>query len=200
MSRPDWNERFSANEYAYGTAPNSFLVEHSNQLLDPVLSIAEGEGRNAVYLAEQGLTVHGVDGSQAGLEKAQRLANDREVTISTELADLAEYVPPSDKFRSVVSIFAHLPSSIRSQLYARLTQALKAGSIFLLEAYSENQVGRGTGGPRDLDLLMTCEKVSKELSGFEPMLLQETVRDVTEGIYHTGPASVIQFVGRKKGS
>src|SRR4051794_36043557 len=104
-----WNERYSADEFAYGTEPNAFLVQNAKLLTGPVLSLAEGEGRNAVYLASLGLDVLGIDGSDVGMAKAQRLAASRGLTIRTEIADLAAYEPPANAFGAVVSIFAHLP-------------------------------------------------------------------------------------------
>ena len=117
MSEIIWNDRYSDNEFIYGTEPNSFLVEHSSKLASPVLSLAEGEGRNAVYLAALGLRVHCVDGSAVGLAKAQRLAQTKGVDISTEVADLATYQPAANRYQSVISISAHLPSKIRNRLY-----------------------------------------------------------------------------------
>src|SRR5262249_32066260 len=103
-----WNERYSASEFAYGTEPNAFLVQHANLLSGPVLSLGEGEGRNAVFLASIGLGVLGVDSSEVGMAKAQRLATSRGVAIRTEVADLAAYDPGANSFGAVVSIFAHL--------------------------------------------------------------------------------------------
>lgn len=197
MPKPDWNTRFSETEFAYGTEPNSFLAQHANQLMAPVLSIGEGEGRNAVFLATLGLQVHAVDGSEVGLAKASKWAASNNVTISTEVANLSDFIPAPNRYGGVVSIFAHLPKSIRDKLYPLLVQTLKPGGILILEAYSENQCGRGSGGPSDLDLLMTCEKVESGLVGLEPILLHEIEREVIEGKFHTGMASVIQYVGKK---
>src|SRR6185436_21113248 len=99
-----WNERYASDEFAYGTEPNSFLVQHANLLTSPVLSLAEGEGRNAVFLASLGLDVLGVDGSDVGLAKAQKLAETRGLTIRTEVADLASYEPRENHFGSIISI------------------------------------------------------------------------------------------------
>ena len=192
-----WNERYSADEYIYGTEPNAFLAENAHLLHGPVLSVAEGEGRNGVYLASLGLEVHGVDGSHVGLSKARALARSRNVEIRTQVADLAEYEPEPDHYRSVVSISAHLPSAIRHRLYPLLEQCLKAGGILLLEAYSETRLGRNTGGPRDADMLMTPAKIRAEFPQLEPRLLREVEREVLEGRAHTGMASVVQFIGVK---
>lgn len=193
-----WDQRYAVDEYIYGTEPNSFLAEHAEMLSSPVLSLAEGEGRNGVFLASLGLKVHGVDGSNVGLAKAQALARSRGVEIQTEVADLGVFEPAANYYGSVVSIFAHLPSAIREKLYPLVEQCLKPGGIILLEAYSENQLARDTGGPKDADMLMTQSKIEREFPNCEPILLRELEREVCEGTYHTGVASVVQFIGRKK--
>ncbi|MEM8640195.1 MAG: class I SAM-dependent methyltransferase [Cyanobacteria bacterium P01_G01_bin.54] len=198
MAQLDWNDRYSGPDYVYGTEPNSFLAENIERLSGPVLSIAEGEGRNAVFLASRGLSVHAVDGSEIGLAKATKLAERSGVNIEMQVANLEYYEPQESAYNTVVSIYAHLPSLTRQKLYPLLIRSLKPGGICILEAYSENQVGRGTGGPSDLNLLMTCSKIESEFSGLETVLLHEIIRDVHEGKFHTGMASVIQFIGRKR--
>jgi len=192
-----WNERYSAHEYVYGTEPNAFLAEHAHLLRGPVLSLAEGEGRNAVYLASLGLEVHGVDQSDVGLSKAQALARSRGVTIRTEVADLRTFAPEAGAYRSAVSISAHLPTAVRKRLYPLIEQCLTPGGIVLLEAYAVAQLGRNTGGPKDADMLMSAATLAREFPNLEPILLQELERDVHEGIGHTGLASVVQFIGRR---
>jgi len=193
-----WNQRYAAKEYIYGTEPNTFLAEHARLLSGPVLSLAEGEGRNGVFLASLGLKVLGVDSSDVGLAKAQALAQSKGVEIQTLVADLAAFEPEPGAYGAVVSIFAHLPSAIRDRLYPLVERALQPGGLILLEAYSEDQLGRVTGGPKDLDLLMTPAKITQGFPNCEPVLLREQVREVREGSYHTGEAAVVQFIGRKK--
>jgi len=192
-----WDERYGAEGYFYGTEPNAFLVEHAQMLEGPVLSLAEGEGRNGVFLASLGLEVLGVDGSAVGLAKAQALAASRSLKIRTEVADLGLFVPAENHYRSVVSIFAHLPYAIRARLYPLVTRCLKPGGILLLEAYTERQLERNTGGPKDPDLLMSRSKLEREFPELQPLLLQEIDREVSEGHGHMGLASVVQFIGRK---
>ena len=193
-----WNTRYSGDEYVYGTEPNSFLAKHASMLSDPVLSIGEGEGRNAVFLASLGLKVHGVDGSEVGLVKAQALAKSKGVEIQTEVADLGTFEPATSGYGSVVSISAHLPSVIRRRLYPLVEQCVRTDGIILLEAYTEDQLARDTGGPKDPDMLMTPAKIEREFPNFEPILWRELEREVYEGTYHTGIASVLQFIGKKK--
>ena len=192
-----WNERYASAEYLYGTDPNSFLVEHSDLLVGPVLSLSEGEGRNAVFLALRGLKVRGVDISETALSKAQALAKLKSVEIQTEVADLSNFEPEKNSYGSVISISAHLPSVIRNNLYPLVEQCLKPNGILLIEAYSENQLGRNTGGPKDADMLMTIAKLEQEFPNLEPILIRELEREVSEGEGHTGLASVVQFIARK---
>ena len=193
-----WNQRYAGDEFAYGTEPNSFLVQNAKILIGPVLSLAEGEGRNAVFLASLGLDVLGVDGSEAGLAKAQKLAASRGLAIRTEVADLATYEPPANFFGAVVSISAHLLGESRKRLHRLVERSLKPGGIMLLEAYTKAQVTRNTGGPKDPDMLMARVEIEKEFPNCETILSREIEREVIEGQFHTGLASVVQFLARKK--
>lgn len=193
-----WNQRYAGAEYVYGTEPNTFLQTHAAQLQGPVLSLAEGEGRNAVFLATRGLEVLGVDASAVGLAKAQKLAATRGVKIRTEVADLAVYTPPPETFGAVVSIFAHLPSVIRQRLYPLVEQALKPGGILLLEAYAKAQLQHRTGGPKDPDMLMARADLEQAFPHCEIILSREIEREVIEGQLHTGRAAVVQFIARKR--
>ena len=193
-----WDERYTSDDFVYGTEPNSFLASNAKILTGPVLSLAEGEGRNAVFLASLGLDVLAVDGSEAGLDKANKLASSRDLSIRTEVADLATYEPPENSFGSVISISAHLPSLIRKRLHLLVERCLKPGGIMLLEAYTLAQLARNTGGPKDPDLLMACRELETEFPNFELILSREIEREVIEGKFHTGLASVVQFIARKK--
>ncbi len=192
-----WDARYDGDAFFYGVAPNDFLAEHAGKIEGPVLSLAEGEGRNAVFLAERGLEVLGVDVSAVGLGKAQRLAEARGVRIETAVADLAEYTPEAGRYGAVVSIFAHLPPAVRAVLYPRVIAALKPGGLLLLEGYAEAQLSRDTGGPKDIALLFSVDQLREDFRSLELVLLREVVRDVREGTGHTGLASVVQFIGRK---
>ncbi len=193
-----WDDRYAVDHYVFGTEPNVLLAENGHLLTGPVLSVSEGEGRNAVFLAARGLDVLGVDLSAVALEKARNLALSRGVVIRTECADLATYEPVAGRYGSVVSIFAHLPPAVRGRLYPLLVRSLVPGGILLMESYAENQLSRDTGGPKNPEWLMTVDKVRREFPDMEPILLHEVEREVLEGTGHTGLASVIQFIGRKK--
>lgn len=193
-----WNERYTSTEYLYGTDPNTFLADNADFLDGPILSLSEGEGRNAVFLATRGLHVLGVDCSEVGLGKAQALAKARGVVIETAMADLAEFTPEADQFGSVISISAHLPSTVRKTLYPLVEKSLKPNGILLLEAYSEDQLQKSTGGPKDIDMLMSVEKLRTEFPNLTPILAREIEREVSEGEGHTGLASVVQFIARNE--
>jgi len=193
-----WNKRYAGDDYLYGTEPNSFLVAQYKVLREPVLSLSEGEGRNAVFLASRGLEVVCVDISAVALEKAKRLAKSRGVEITTIVCDLEDFEPEERRYGSVVSISAHLPSRVRHRLYPLIEQSLRPGGTIVLEAYSENQLSRDTGGPKDVDMLMTVDKLRREFPNCEPLLLRDIEREVSEGEGHTGMASVVQFIARRK--
>ena len=193
-----WNERYGSDEFVYGTEPNAFLAQHAKLLSGPVLSLAEGEGRNAVFLATLGLDVLGVDGSDVGLAKAHKLAASRGVKLQTAVVDLATYEPPANSFGAVVSISAHLPSIQRKRLHRLVERSLKPGGIFLLEAYAKSQLARNTGGPKDPDMLMASADLESEFPNCDVILSREIERDVVEGKFHTGLANVVQFIARKR--
>ncbi|MCB1666013.1 MAG: class I SAM-dependent methyltransferase [Pseudomonadales bacterium] len=194
-----WDERYSTEDYAYGTQPNDFLAEQFACIPagGRVLCLADGEGRNGVFLAQQGYEVTSVDLSRVGLEKAARLAEDRGVSLHTVHADLAEFDPGNAQWDGIVSIFCHLPGPVRQKLYPQIPASLTAGGVFLLEAYTPAQLAHGTGGPKDADMLMTAEKLQAELPALHFSLLREVERNIVEGSYHTGIASVVQAIARR---
>jgi SAM-dependent methyltransferase len=194
-----WDERYGQDAPVYGDAPNEFLVEQFGLLsAGNCLCLAEGQGRNAIWLAEQGLAVTAVDQSSVGMAKAQALAAARDVALATEVADLAEFDLGNQKWDNIVSIFGHLPSALRRDVHRRVVDALRPGGTFLLEAYTPDQLATpGTGGPPDPDMLPTAEILISELSGLEIILARETLREVNEGDYHKGEGAVVQFIARK---
>ena len=198
MTAQYWDERYSKPEFAYGTEPNDFLRSVAGRIpRGPVLTLAEGEGRNAVFLGGLGYQVTAVDQSRAGLAKARRLADERGVRIETRQADLADFPIEPDAWAGIVSIFCHLPPPIRVPLHAAVVRGLRPGGVFVLEAYTPRQVGRGTGGPPTADLMASLDDLTSELAGLEFLHALELEREVREGIYHTGLASVVQLVARR---
>ena len=194
----DWDARYAEPGWAFGTEPNDFLREQAHLLPSGrVLCLAEGEGRNAVWLAGQGSAVTALDQSSAGLDKAQRLARERGVRISTECADLASYAIEPGAWQGIVSIFAHVPPAVRQRVHAAVLTGLTPGGVLLLEAYRPQQVGRGTGGPQDDARMLDLDRLRTELGALEWVLAREVERDVVEGRCHTGAASVVQLVARR---
>jgi SAM-dependent methyltransferase len=194
----DWNERYSETGFTYGTAPNEFLVSVADKIpRGKILSLAEGEGRNAVYLASLGYQVTGVDGSEVGLSKAVQLATERGVAITAVLADLGSFEIVPEQWNGIIAFFCHLPSAIRIPLHRAAVRGLKPGGVFVLEAFSKEQLAYGTGGPPSLDMLMSLEELKQELAGLDFVHAVRIERAVHEGSGHTGLASVVQVLGRK---
>lgn len=198
MSHEQWDQRFGGEGFAYGTAPNDFLRAQAALIPPgPVLCLAEGGGRNAVFLAERGHAVTVVDFSREGLRKAGELAAARGVTLELVHADLASYAPPAGTFSGVVAIWAHLPPPVRAVAHARAAAALAPGGVFILEAYTPAQLRFGTGGPRDAAMLYTRELVLGDAPGLEVVVAEEREREVHEGVLHAGPSAVVQVVLRR---
>jgi len=194
-----WDERYQENKPTYGDAANDFLVEQVG-VLQPgtCLCLAEGQGRNAVWIAQQGFAVTAMDQSSVGMAKAAELAAARGVALATAVGDLAQFDLGLAKWDNIVSIFGHLPSALRRDVHRRLVEALRPGGIFLIEAFTPDQLGtEGTGGPSDPDMLLTVEKLTAELAGLEVLFAREIVRPVNEGDYHKGDCAVVQFIARK---
>ncbi|MCB0943304.1 MAG: class I SAM-dependent methyltransferase, partial [Mycobacterium sp.] len=147
MGQPSWDARYQGDDFVYGTAPNDFLRDQITRLpVGKVLCLAEGEGRNAVFLAERGFTVTAVDMSPVGLEKARRLAEQRGVALDTVVADLADFRLEPGAWDGIVSIFAHMPPAARRHLHHEVVAGLRPGGVFVLEAYRPEQLDYGTGG------------------------------------------------------
>ena len=195
-----WDERYADTDYAYGKTPNDFLVQEAGRIPPgQVLCLAEGEGRNAVWLAEQGHTVTGVDASPVGLDKARRLADARGVKVATVCSDLAHFHIEPGAWAGIVSIFAHVPPALRRDLHRRVVAGLQTGGVLLLEAYTPEQLRYGTGGPPVAEMTMHLAALEAELAGLEFLMACEREREVVEGKYHTGTGHVVQLVARKPG-
>jgi len=197
-----WDERYSQPGYAFGTQPNEFLQEHFSRIPPGgrVLCLAEGEGRNGVFLAEQGYEVTGVDLSPVGLKKAQALAAERKVQITTRVADLADFDPGTDAWDGVVSIAVHLPPEVRKALHARVVASLRSGGVFILEGFTEKQLEMpGKGGPsaEHRELFLSLEAVCREIAGLQVLIGREIERIMDGGDHHRGASAVLQLVAQK---
>jgi SAM-dependent methyltransferase len=197
-TRDFWNEKFANTEYAYGTEPNDFLVSAVTKLKrGATLSLAEGEGRNAVWLAQQGFTVSAIEQSEKGVGKTLRLALQRGVIVMAERGELETFHIQPNSWDLVVSIFAHTPQELRRKLHRQVVAGLKPGGVFVLEAYTPAQIANNTGGPKDASLMPTAELLRSELAGLVFDHIEEVERDVVEGSLHTGTAHVVQVVAHR---
>lgn len=195
-----WDTRYRDQGYVYGLSPNDFLRAHATLFKagDKVLSLAEGEGRNAVFLAQHGCKVCGVDFSAEGRKKALQLAQQQGVEIDYDVADLTQYDMGEAKWDGIVSIFCHLVDRARPALFRTIRRGLKPGGLFLLESYNKKQLEFDTGGPRDATHLPSLEELKSAFDDFELVLAQDLEREVREGHCHIGLSSVTQFIARKR--
>ena len=197
-TRDFWNEKFANTEYAYGTEPNEFLAASVAKLKPgAALSLAEGEGRNAVWLAQQGFTVSSIEQSEKGVAKTLRLALQRGVIVMAERGELETFHIQPNSWDLIVSIYAHTPQELRRKLHRQVVAGLKPGGVFVLEAYTPAQIPNNTGGPKDASLMPTAELLRSELNGLVFDHIAEVERDVVEGSLHTGTAHVVQVVAHR---
>jgi len=194
-----WDERYSKPGYFYGTEPNDFLREHCALIAEGgnVLCLGEGEGRNAVFLAERGYRVVALDQSTVGLDKATRLAGARRVEIKTIATDLDGYQLEPARWDGIVSIWCHMSWNVRAAVYGRILSGLKPNGTFLLEAYTPEQLRMGTGGPKSADLLPTLAELRNHLNGLDLVHAVERERMVHEGTAHNGMSAVVQVIARR---
>jgi SAM-dependent methyltransferase len=193
-----WNDRYRSSTHLYGEAPNTFLLEHLNALpMGDVLCLAEGEGRNAVFLAESGRQVTSIDISDVAVERAQRLAMARGVLVDAKVGDLRDFDIGENCWDGIVSIFAHMPTKIRIDLHSRVVRALRARGVLILEAYGQDQFGRDTGGPKLREMMMNLQDLRTEFGLLELIHAEECERVVYEGSAHHGIGAVVQIIARK---
>lgn len=197
--RTFWDDKFGPDRLAYGAAPNAFLAEHVDAFPanGEVLSLGEGEGRNAVYLAEQGLRVTAVDASPRGLEKLGQLAAARGVAVTAIVDDLAAFALGEERWDGIYNIYCHLPPGLRAELYGRIRRALRPGGVFLTEQFAKDQLQFKSGGPKDENLLLSLEEFQEAFPGYEVAYAAAEKTTLDEGPLHQGPASVVRFIARK---
>ncbi|MEN9700571.1 MAG: hypothetical protein RLZZ301_1769 [Bacteroidota bacterium] len=188
-----WNERYNQDTFAYGQEPNDFLKAQQIGSGLSVLCLAEGEGRNGVYLAGLSNSVTCIDYSEAGLEKTKVLAQTKGVNVHCICADLGEYRLGDQQWDLIVGIFAHFPKSVKAQLFPQLLNALKPGGKILMEVYDQEQVRFGTGGPQQPEFLYSVEELQDLLSqGYQHLTIEKVYREVHEGTYHNGASATLQ--------
>jgi SAM-dependent methyltransferase len=195
-----WEARFAAPGYHFGTEPNAFLKSKAG-LLKPgqkALSIADGEGRNGVFLAEQGLDVLAMDFSPTALAKSRALAKQRGVTIRTEQADLGTWDWPVEGFDVVAAIFFQFCApALRARVFGNIKRALKPGGLLLMEGYRPEQLKYKTGGPSEVENLYTRALLEESFADFPSVEITEYDGEIHEGHGHGGMSALIDLVGRK---
>jgi SAM-dependent methyltransferase len=189
-----WDERYSKEDYAYGTEPNNYLKEQLQTLpAGSILFPAEGEGRNAVYAAKLGWNVVAFDISAAGKKKAMTLAEAEGVSIDYQVGSLESLKYEAQQFDALALIYAHFPADT----YVR------PGGWIVFEAFSKSHLAYNSrneqvGGPKDVNVLFSVEEVQADFPNYEIIQLEEQEVVLNEGLYHKGLGSVIRFKGRKK--
>ena len=195
-----WEKRFSVPDYVFGTEPNVFLKSQAAALpkSGTALAIADGEGRNGVWLAERGLDVLSIDWSPTALGKARALAKRRGVTLRTEQVDLVQWRWPAAEFDVIAAIFIQfLTPDERRQVFAGMRNALKPGGLLLIEGYRPEQLNYKTGGPSLVENLYTRALLEAEFGSLSEVQITEHDSMTSEGTGHVGMAALIDLVGRK---
>lgn len=199
-----WNDRYSTEEFAYGTAPNNYLKE-TLEKLDPgtILFPAEGEGRNAVFAAKLGWNVSAFDISSEGKNKALKLAQSQNVAINYQVGELETLNYQPGQFDAIALIYAHFPAEIKSAIHKTLDQYLRKGGYILFEAFSKKHleylaINDKVGGPKDIASLFSIEEIQSDFPNYEIITLEEKEIELNEGLFHNGKGSVIRFIAKKK--
>jgi hypothetical protein len=196
---PDkWDERYGVDEYVYGKEPNLFLKQNYKAIPEGnVLCLADGEGRNGVWLAKQGYIVTSIDFSPKAIEKINRLAQGNNVSIKTICADLLNYNFGENRYEGVVSIFAHFKVKEMNKLHHKYFNALKPNGVFMMEVFAKEQLPLQTGGPKDISLLYDTPDIQDSFPNGKIELLKKDVVYLHEGDMHDGKAVVVRAIIRK---
>jgi SAM-dependent methyltransferase len=196
-----WNGRFATGDYLFGRAPNAFLVSQAHRLApgQRALCVADGEGRNSVWLAQQGLDVAAFDFAPNAVGKARALAAERGVSVRFEEADILDYRWRKAAYDVVVAVFIQfLSPDERPRVFAAMRDAVRPGGLFLLQGYRPEQVALGTGGPGKVEHMYTREWLEAEFAGWEILHLAAYDAELAEGGAHRGPSAVIDLVARRR--
>ncbi|AWB35835.1 SAM-dependent methyltransferase [Orrella marina] len=198
-----WNDRFSAtDDYVFGTQPNQFMVRHAGTYIQPgmrVLAVADGEGRNGVWLAEQGFDVWSVDAAPAASEKARRLAQERGVQLRVETADMSKWDWAAEPFDAVIGIFFQFANpKLRAELFEGMKRAVKPGGVLMIEGYGLKQLEYKTGGPDIPEHLYTLDLMKSSFDDMDILLLEEYDSDLNEGAGHRGISALVDLIARKR--
>lgn len=198
MVKEFWNERFGQEAYVYGTEPNVFFKQKLAELAPGKLLIpGAGEGRDAVYAAKSGWDVRAFDLSEAGKQKAEKLALQAGVTITYDILDAADYRGEPGQYDALAIVFFHLPATLREQVYPVFFKSLKPGGVVMMQLFHQSQLGRASGGPKDTDMLYLPEFATTDFPGIEIKQLEVATEVLDEGSYHAGEAIVTSLYGIK---
>lgn len=193
-----WDQRYRESKFAYGKSPNRFFAENLAKYKPKKLLLpAEGEGRNAVYAAQQGWKVDAFDFSAIAQQHAIALAHEQGVSINYFLADFNSLALPEKSYHFIALIFTHMPSTIRQSVNRTLIKSLKPGGVILAELFSQKQLNLNSGGPKNIDYLVTCETMAHDFAGMKISFNKEVKIDLDEGPFHQGKARVIRFLAKK---
>ena len=199
MDKYFWDSRYAEEGFAYGVTPNTFLSSFAEIFSagKKVLVLGDGEGRNGVWLAEQGCEVTCVDSSSVGIKKSLNLALDKGVTINAICEDLNQWNWPELTFDFVVIIYVHFPADIRAALHNKVALALKAGGMLIMESFTPEQLNYASGGPPVAEMLYTPKMMREDFKSLKIQELTECVTELNEGKYHCGPGAVLRLVAKK---
>lgn len=194
-----WDQKFDRDEFVYGESPNVFIQNKLSKKPCKILALAEGEGRNAIYAAEQGHHVTAWDYSSVGLRKLQLLARTRNVEVHTELVDLSHETDwPQDKWDVVMNVFGHIGDATdRRRMFEGIHYTLKPGGMYLMEVYSDRQLLYNSGGPKDVNLLYSPQEVLDALQNWKMVHFYYGEVERYEGLWHQGLGHVIQVLAEK---
>ena len=196
-----WNERFNKEIFIFGKEPNEYLVEKTNQYLKPkekVLCIADGEGRNGVWLAKQGMHVVGFDASDIALAKAKQFSIDNQVEVEYSFSDTDSYAWQENTYDAVIGIFIQFADpAMRARIFENAYKTLKSGGLFILQGYTPKQLDYKTGGPSLIEHLYTEEMIRDLAKQFEILELVSYEKALSEGPRHTGMSALLGLVAQK---
>ena len=198
-----WNSRFDRADYIFGTAPNEYLASQSRYLVEGrrILMVADGEGRNSVWCAQQGMRVDAFDLSPVAVEKAKRLATERGVQVNYQVSGIDDWSWEPDTYDVVAAIFVQFATPrMRARLFANCLQTLRPGGIFILQGYTPKQLEFKTGGPPVLEHLYTEPMLRDAFSSIEILEMRSYEAEINEGAYHAGMSALVGMVGRKPGN
>lgn len=195
-----WNERFATEDYVFGKSPSQFLVAQAKHLegAETALAIADGEGRNSVFLAKQGLDVTAMEASPNALAKARKLADEEGVSLTLQEADIFAYPWEARLYDRVVGVFFQfMGPDLRARVIEGMKAATAPGGLVMIHGYTPKQLDFGTGGPKAVENLYTPEILSDAFADWEILRLEDYEVDLDEGEGHSGRSAVIDLIARK---